>query len=258
MKSKEIKLKIVRNKIKVIIPLDCIACVVKVRDYFWCCILMLIVVIYWHVCLSDFLTFYFYCASENPREFLIEQLEQLKICRQGGGPGPSLFNSSNLDAAFQMLDPANEKHITCAQYKQGELILLKLGQRGTSHSVEAQSHPHSLFWCSLQWIHWFLFSIINYDDRKTSTIFFQNTDHSFSAALTTMGIRDINECPEGVNEDKISYETFQTEGWDRFFSTAVFTFVPCPPVNLIVPVCSSMDGLQRCSATYQQGPPPSW
>jgi len=35
---------------------------------------------------------------------------------------------------------------------------------------------------------------------------------SFSlTALITLGIKDINECPEGVNEDKISHETFETE-----------------------------------------------
>lgn len=30
-------------------------------------------------------------------------------------------------------------------------------------------------------------------------------------ALTMLGIKHINECPEGVNEDRISYETFKTE-----------------------------------------------
>lgn len=31
------------------------------------------------------------------------------------------------------------------------------------------------------------------------------------AALTTLGVKDVNECPEGVNEDRISDETFKTE-----------------------------------------------
>ncbi|GAA6215284.1 EF-hand calcium-binding domain-containing protein 10-like [Lates japonicus] len=47
----------------------------------------------------------------------------------------------------------------------------------------------------------------------------------YKQALTTLGIKDINECPEGVNEDRISHETFKTE---------------------------AMQGLQRCSATYEQ------
>ncbi|XP_070687611.1 EF-hand calcium-binding domain-containing protein 10 [Pempheris klunzingeri] len=104
----------------------------------------------------------FYYRPEKPREFLIEQLEQLKISRQSGVKGPNLFNSANLDAVFGILDPTNQKYITFAQYKQ---------------------------------------------------------------ALTTLGIGDINECPEGVNEDRISCETFKTE---------------------------AIQGLQRCSATYEQ------
>ncbi|KAF0040423.1 hypothetical protein F2P81_006321 [Scophthalmus maximus] len=85
---------------------------------------------------------------KNPTEFLIEQLEQLQVSRQGGEKGPNLFNSSNLDAVFGMMDPANQKYITFAQYKH---------------------------------------------------------------ALTTMGIKDINECPDGANEDRISLETFKAE-----------------------------------------------
>ncbi|XP_040894801.1 EF-hand calcium-binding domain-containing protein 10 [Toxotes jaculatrix] len=104
----------------------------------------------------------FFYRPEKPREFLIEQLEQLKISRQSGVKGPNLFNNSNLDAVLGILDPTNQKYITFAQYKQ---------------------------------------------------------------ALTTLGIKDFNECPEGANEDRISHETFKTE---------------------------AMQGLQRCSATYEQ------
>ncbi|KAK5866957.1 hypothetical protein PBY51_011486 [Eleginops maclovinus] len=104
----------------------------------------------------------FFHRPEKPREFLIEQLEQLKISQKTQLKGPNLFNSANLDAVFGILDPADQKYITFAQYKQ---------------------------------------------------------------ALITLGIEDINECPEGVNEDKISHETFRTE---------------------------AMQGLQRRSATYEQ------
>ncbi|XP_071348025.1 EF-hand calcium-binding domain-containing protein 10 [Trachinotus anak] len=104
----------------------------------------------------------FFHRPEKPREFLIEQLEQLKISQQSGMKGPNLFNNSNLDAIFGILDPTNQKHITFAQYKQ---------------------------------------------------------------ALTTLGIKNINECPEGANEDRISHETFKTD---------------------------AIKGLQRCSATYEQ------
>lgn len=62
----------------------------------------------------------FFCLSENHIAFLIEQLEQLKDFQQRGIEGPSLFNESNLDAAFGMLDPTNQNYITFAQYKHGE------------------------------------------------------------------------------------------------------------------------------------------
>ncbi|XP_010772909.1 EF-hand calcium-binding domain-containing protein 10 [Notothenia coriiceps] len=104
----------------------------------------------------------FFHRPDKPREFLIEQLEQLKISQQTGMKGPNLFNNANLDAVFGILDPTNQKHITFAQYKQ---------------------------------------------------------------ALMTLGIKDINECPDGANEDRISHETFRTE---------------------------AMQGLLRCSATYEQ------
>nr|XP_046249901.1 EF-hand calcium-binding domain-containing protein 10 [Scatophagus argus] len=103
----------------------------------------------------------FYHRPENPREFLIEQLEQLKSSQQTGVIGPNLFNNSNLEAVFRILDPTDQKYITFSQYKH---------------------------------------------------------------ALTTLGIKDINECPEGVNEDKISHETFKAE---------------------------MRQGLQRCSATFK-------
>ncbi|XP_036962194.1 EF-hand calcium-binding domain-containing protein 10 [Acanthopagrus latus] len=83
----------------------------------------------------------FFHRPENPREFLIEQLEQLKISGQSDVRGPNLFNNTDLDTVFGILDPANQKYITFAQYKH---------------------------------------------------------------ALTTLGIKDINECPKGVNEDRIS------------------------------------------------------
>ncbi|KAF3855186.1 hypothetical protein F7725_023241, partial [Dissostichus mawsoni] len=62
----------------------------------------------------------FFHRPEKPREFLIEQLEQLKISQQTGMKGPNLFNNANLDAVFGILDPTNQKHITFAQYKQGK------------------------------------------------------------------------------------------------------------------------------------------
>ncbi|XP_029909363.1 EF-hand calcium-binding domain-containing protein 10 [Myripristis murdjan] len=104
----------------------------------------------------------FFHRPENPREFLIEKLEQLRSSKLRRVPGPSLFDSSNVDALFGILDPSNQGHITFAQYKE---------------------------------------------------------------ALMALGVRDIKEHPEGVNEDRISRETFERE---------------------------ATEGLQRCSTTYEQ------
>ncbi|KAG8012331.1 Sorting and assembly machinery component 50-like protein A, partial [Nibea albiflora] len=114
----------------------------------------------------------FFYRPENPREFLIEQLEQLKISQQSGVKGPNLFNSANLDSVFGILDPANQNYITFTQYKQ---------------------------------------------------------------ALTTLGIKDINECPEGVNEDRISHETFKTEA-QLMLMYSLFTFLSTYPVQSLDPL----------------------
>uniref|UniRef100_A0A3Q3X7A9 EFCAB10 C-terminal EF-hand domain-containing protein n=1 Tax=Mola mola TaxID=94237 RepID=A0A3Q3X7A9_MOLML len=84
----------------------------------------------------------FFCRPENPREFLLQQLEG------GGVRGPHLFTSTNLDAVFRILDPSDQKYISFAQYKH---------------------------------------------------------------ALSTLGVRDIDECPEGANDDRISRDTFKAE-----------------------------------------------
>ncbi|XP_061138588.1 EF-hand calcium-binding domain-containing protein 10 [Syngnathus typhle] len=91
----------------------------------------------------------FFYRPDDPKEFLIEKLKQLKEARDNGQEAPSLLSPSNLDAVFGLVDPANLRHVTFTQYKQ---------------------------------------------------------------ALISLGMKDINECPDGVNEDKISYDTFITEG----------------------------------------------
>lgn len=45
-----------------------------------------------------------------------------------------------------------------------------------------------------------------------SLLYAEKYSEPFSlSALTTLGVKDVNECPEGVNEDRISDETFKTE-----------------------------------------------
>ncbi|MEE6481312.1 hypothetical protein FKM82_012828 [Ascaphus truei] len=53
---------------------------------------------------------------ERPREFLIKQLEKLKLARLLDGDYPCLFDDSNLDAVFGILDPSGQGHITGTQH----------------------------------------------------------------------------------------------------------------------------------------------
>lgn len=58
--------------------------------------------------------------SERPQEFLIAQLEQLQVSKMRSLECPSLFNDSNLDAVFGIMDPTKQGYITFVQYKEGE------------------------------------------------------------------------------------------------------------------------------------------
>ena len=60
------------------------------------------------------------CFTEDPKEFLIGFLDQLKESRDNRVDGPCLFNESNLDSVFGLIDPTNEGYVTYAQYKEGE------------------------------------------------------------------------------------------------------------------------------------------
>uniref|UniRef100_A0A3P9NEB1 EF-hand calcium-binding domain-containing protein 10-like n=2 Tax=Poecilia reticulata TaxID=8081 RepID=A0A3P9NEB1_POERE len=70
--------------------------------------------------MTSMLLFY---RPENPKEFLIEQLELLKVSRESGMRGPNLFDNSNLTALYGIMDPANQKYISFAQYKQALTML---------------------------------------------------------------------------------------------------------------------------------------
>uniref|UniRef100_W5NFU7 EF-hand calcium binding domain 10 n=2 Tax=Lepisosteus oculatus TaxID=7918 RepID=W5NFU7_LEPOC len=60
----------------------------------------------------------FFHRPERPREFLISQLEMLKVTRMRTADSPCLFNDSNLEAIFGILDPPRQGYITLAQYKE--------------------------------------------------------------------------------------------------------------------------------------------
>ncbi|XP_058842019.1 EF-hand calcium-binding domain-containing protein 10-like isoform X2 [Acipenser ruthenus] len=57
-------------------------------------------------------------TPERPCEFLITQLERLKLARTTSRDYPCLFNESNLEAIFGILDPTRQGYITVGQYKE--------------------------------------------------------------------------------------------------------------------------------------------
>ncbi|GCC34613.1 hypothetical protein chiPu_0013088 [Chiloscyllium punctatum] len=54
----------------------------------------------------------------KPLEFLVQQLEKLKTARDTKKDYPSLFDESNLDAVFGILDPTKQGHVTLRQYRE--------------------------------------------------------------------------------------------------------------------------------------------
>ncbi|KAA0724309.1 EF-hand calcium-binding domain-containing protein 10 [Triplophysa tibetana] len=60
----------------------------------------------------------FFYRPDRPQEFLIDQLEKLKESKVSQEYSPCLFNESNLDALFGILDPCHQGYITHAQYKE--------------------------------------------------------------------------------------------------------------------------------------------
>ncbi|XP_078272645.1 EF-hand calcium-binding domain-containing protein 10 isoform X2 [Rhinoraja longicauda] len=57
-----------------------------------------------------------YHRPAKPLEFLIEQLEQLKVAKTIKKNYPCLFDESNLDAVFGILDTTKTGQITLIQY----------------------------------------------------------------------------------------------------------------------------------------------
>ncbi|XP_067855932.1 EF-hand calcium-binding domain-containing protein 10 [Heptranchias perlo] len=57
-----------------------------------------------------------YHRPAKPLDFLVDQLEKLKIARQTETDYPCLFDESNLDAVFGILDTTKKGHITLNQY----------------------------------------------------------------------------------------------------------------------------------------------
>lgn len=58
----------------------------------------------------------------SPKEFLIDVLEKLQKSRTTKMDYPCLFDESNINSIFGMLDPVGKGYITLQQYKEGETL----------------------------------------------------------------------------------------------------------------------------------------
>ncbi|XP_059508219.1 EF-hand calcium-binding domain-containing protein 10 [Stegostoma tigrinum] len=68
--------------------------------------------------LDNLVSMLLYERPAKPVEFLVQQLEKLKSARQTKKDYPSLFDESNVDAVFGILDPTKQGHITLRQYRE--------------------------------------------------------------------------------------------------------------------------------------------
>lgn len=66
----------------------------------------------------------FFFFLDDPKAYLIQQLEKLNVARQSGVYYPCLFDETNLNAIYGMLDPTKRGYITRDQYVESELQLL--------------------------------------------------------------------------------------------------------------------------------------
>ena len=67
------------------------------------------------------MSYLMYCIFdvEEPKSYLIQQLEKLKLAKQSGVYYPSLFDETNLNSIFGMLDPTKRGFITTEEYIEG-------------------------------------------------------------------------------------------------------------------------------------------
>ena len=77
---------------------------------------------------------FFIFLAERPREFLIDQLEQLKLSKVSSSvDSPCLFSNANLEAIFGILDPIDHGYITYSQFKEGEPLKCNISYRLPLH-----------------------------------------------------------------------------------------------------------------------------
>lgn len=57
--------------------------------------------------------------SADPKAFMIERLERLQKSKTSKRDYPCLFDESNVQSVYGMLDPTNRGYVTLKQYSEG-------------------------------------------------------------------------------------------------------------------------------------------
>ena len=81
-------------------------------------------IVHWPLFSGLHLNFFIENLSENPKKYMIDLLEKLQRSRATKHDYPCLFDDTNIQSVYNMLDPTNRGFITMQQYKEGIYRLL--------------------------------------------------------------------------------------------------------------------------------------
>lgn len=76
---------------------------------------------------------------DDPKMFLVAQLEKLKAARETGQDFPCLFDERNIESAFGIMDPTGRGYITNVQYQEGLDALGVAEHLSSSERVDQKS-----------------------------------------------------------------------------------------------------------------------
>jgi len=86
-----------------------------------------------------------YSRPENPKAFLIETLEKLQKSRSSKMNYPCLFDESNIQSVFGMLDPTGRGFVTLKQYQEAMVTLGAKDFDGSPHGSDVDRIAYDVF-----------------------------------------------------------------------------------------------------------------
>jgi hypothetical protein len=86
--------------------------------------------------LNNLMTQTVYNRPSSPKDFMIEQLQQLKKAKSEKSNYPCIFNDDNIKSVFDIMDPTGRGYITSSQYKEALKTLGIMGQEDRTFPSE--------------------------------------------------------------------------------------------------------------------------